>query len=319
MRAGLRLLFLGLVAPSTGCGLVLDFDPGGSRFDASGVDAALADVVLPDSDALCGNGTVDPGEVCDDGNESDDDGCDHACQITCLADVDCDNGSLCDGQELCDAEAGRCIAGVPLECVVDACHFATCDDLGGCTSTPIDADGDGASPDSLACGTDCDDADPSVHAGAPERCDGLDNDCDGALDEATSALDCFTDADADGFGGAVAERTCEPCGAGTVPLSGDCADAEPAAHPRQDAYSATSFTDDTGRASYDYDCNEVEEPRWPSTAGACRFLGGLIGCSRGGWVDVVPACGATGTWQSCEQTLLATCIARRSTRAQECR
>ncbi len=43
----------------------------------------------------------------------------------------------------------------------------------------VDADGDGAS----ACGDDCDDADPGVHPGAIERCDGLDNDCQGGPDD----------------------------------------------------------------------------------------------------------------------------------------
>ena len=56
------------------------------------------------------------------------------------------------------------------------------------TSPPVDADGDG-SPE----GTDCDDADPDVYPGAPEICDGKDNDC-----EASSPSDADVDADRDG-------------------------------------------------------------------------------------------------------------------------
>ena len=41
----------------------------------------------------------------------------------------------------------------------------------------IDADGDGLG----SCEGDCDDANPTVYAGAPEICDGLDNDCDSIL------------------------------------------------------------------------------------------------------------------------------------------
>ena len=43
---------------------------------------------------------------------------------------------------------------------------------------PVDQDGDGA-PEA----EDCDDADPDRYPGAPERCDGLDQDCDEDVDE----------------------------------------------------------------------------------------------------------------------------------------
>jgi hypothetical protein len=48
----------------------------------------------------------------------------------------------------------------------------------GDTAPPPDADGDGYG-DASCGGDDCDDADPSVHPGAEDWCDGVDRDCDG--------------------------------------------------------------------------------------------------------------------------------------------
>lgn len=55
------------------------------------------------------------------------------------------------------------------------------------TASPYsDEDGDGYS----VCGGDCDDANPTVHPGAAEVCDGFDNDCDVSVDESLGATTC---------------------------------------------------------------------------------------------------------------------------------
>ncbi|MCA9552247.1 MAG: putative metal-binding motif-containing protein [Myxococcales bacterium] len=80
----------------------------------------------------------------------------------------------------------------------------------------VDADGDGVTNV-----TDCNDLDASTFPGAPELCDGRDNDCDASIDEGF-----FTDADGDGFG-----VPGTPNCAMAVSTSGDCDDTLAAVNP----------------------------------------------------------------------------------------
>jgi len=82
-------------------------------------------------------------------------------------------------------------------------------------------------------GTDCDDGEPDVFPGAPELCDGRDQDCDGEVDEdASDALVFFQDrdGDGDGFGAGDALRACEQR-SGTSTQGGDCDDDAWEVHP----------------------------------------------------------------------------------------
>lgn len=108
----------------------------------------------------------------------------------------------------------------------------------GCTETE-DADGDGfLSEACLGAGNadaDCDDRDRATFPGAPERCNGVDDDCDRRIDEGALASPFYVDCDGDGVGRDEVARVCgaellpePPCEGGQwVMEPGDCDDDDP--------------------------------------------------------------------------------------------
>ena len=138
--------------------------------------------------------------------------------------------------ELCDAADLNC-DGDPIAGAVDQTTFHA------------DADGDGyGSPifTTTACtaptgyvedDTDCSDLDASVYPGAPEECDGVDDDCDTTIDEdAIDALTWWLDDDSDGYGDSdFTEEACsQPTGYVDPAEGDDCDDADPAVNPGAD-------------------------------------------------------------------------------------
>lgn len=79
----------------------------------------------------CGDNYVDSliaQEECDDGNDTDADGCDSDCTFTCSQDAHCDDAQLCNGAETCDLTTHLCKGGTP---VADAANLA-CDTSKNC-------------------------------------------------------------------------------------------------------------------------------------------------------------------------------------------
>lgn len=92
-------------------------------------------------------------------------------------------------------------------------------------SSDQDEDDDGYSVEA----GDCADADTTIHPGAPEICDGLDNDCNGETDEAGGRW--YADQDGDGYGSTeVVGGGCRPSNA-TSDIQGDCNDQNAAISP----------------------------------------------------------------------------------------
>ena len=91
-------------------------DPGEACDDGNLVDGDGCEASCQLGEPVCGNGVVDPGEACDDGNLVDGDGCEASCEV---GEVLCGNGLL-DPGEACDDGNGQpddgCGQGCATEC-----------------------------------------------------------------------------------------------------------------------------------------------------------------------------------------------------------
>lgn len=260
----------------------------------------------------CGDESVEGTEECDDGNQVSGDGCEPTCTYTCEEDGECDDNNVCNGAETCDVEMHACVAGTALECDgKDECTQGSCDPERGCQLVPVDADGDGYPPDSLACGSDCDDTRADVNPGQVELCDEVDQDCDGDPQPRQTPT-WYVDCDADGFAamGATARKQCaEPaptaCGGrwttrapsnDSDPPTADCLDSNADAHPGQDAWYRKP-----SESGFDYNCDGAEERRWKTGKQSATASCLSLGCTGpSGWTGLPPACGERAEFTECQ-------------------
>jgi cysteine-rich repeat protein len=188
----------------------------------------------------CGDGILDSGEECDDGNNQNGDGCNESCLYVSPscgdgsldADEECDDGDLFTGDGCDDA----CHIEIPYGCGDGFISFGEeCDDGNtidgdGCEShcACTDNDGDG-SPLVSGCAdlpADCNEDDETICPSCAELCDGLDNNCDGQDDEALNA-EWFVDNDLDGLGDPASSVISCDAPSGYAPNNNDTDDNNP--------------------------------------------------------------------------------------------
>lgn len=240
-------------------GLTLDKTGGFLALTTRGSpDSDQDGVTVADGDCDDGHADTYPGalEQCDGRDNDCDRTIDEGVQLTFYADEDRDGygGSL--STQACTAPTGYVSPGGDCDDSDISIHPGaeeTCDrvdeDCDGLIDDGLptglwyvdsDQDGYGGATQTAACGAlpgyspvtgDCNDAASAIHPGAPELCDGLDNDCDTGVDEAL-AVTWFRDQDGDGFGSNLTQQRCA-APTGFVARAGDCDDARTGVHPGQ--------------------------------------------------------------------------------------
>ena len=166
----------GVIPPACGDGKV---DAGEECDDGNDVDTDACTNAC--TNAACGDGIVGPGEACDDGNDVDDDGCTNAC-----AAASCGDGVVQAGVEECDD--GNDIDG---DACLNTCVAAACGD--GVTYGGVEGCDDANDVDSDACLNTCEAAacgDGVVYEGVEGCDDGNDVDAD-ACSNACVAATCM--------------------------------------------------------------------------------------------------------------------------------
>jgi len=250
---------------------------------------------LVDGPTTCGNGLVEAGEECDDGNLDGLDGCGNDCRFSCHGSGDCGDENPCTEDACVEGGTGRVCTHAPVS--------GACDDGNPCTAADRCEEGV-CTGDPMGCSDD----DPCTK----DTCDPA---AGGCVYEPLPVW--FVDADGDGFGYpsevvCAAERP-----EGFVENRDDCCDLLPQVNPDQDEYFPEAYRCGPDSVqSFDYNCDGEIEQRW-TEHGLCD---GSCTLHEGWQNDTAPECGHTAAFVSGCNLFMGNCtMTIDAFRRQQCR
>lgn len=241
----------------------VDGDSFGDSSNTEAACSASAGYVSDSTDCDDGNAWVNPSatEVCNDVDDNCDGGVDEAGadgEVTWYADGDSDGyGDAATTANACTAPFGYVASSSDCD-DGDAAINPGASDIAG-DRVDSDCDGSDGVADRDRDGdpyiTDCDDANAAIYTGAPETCDGVDNDCDASVDEGVSNT-YYADVDGDGYGDLTSSMEDCTMPPGYVLDTADCDDTRAWANPGI-ATDGDSSNDEYCWDTIDADCDGI--------------------------------------------------------------
>jgi cysteine-rich repeat protein len=294
-RFWILLLCLGLALCGAGCMVGLDYfhpeedaaqDPEADRVEAAEPevrpDEGPPDLV--DGPVTCGNGAVEAGEECDDGNLDGLDGCGNDCRFTCHGSGECNDENPCTDDICTDGGNGKLCSHVPATGPCDDGNPCTTDDRCGmdglCTGEPVG----------------CTDEDPCTR----DFCDPA---AGGCVSEPLPVW--FIDGDGDGYGYPSEVACADEQPEGFAGNRDDCCDLLTEVNPGQAEYFPEPYRCGSDSVqSFDYNCNGEDEQRWTESG----FCDGSCTLHEGWQHEAVPGCGQTAAFVSGCNVFMGNCV-----------